>query len=194
MSVAVEKFNMEMSSATKRFAGTEVYIDIKRKRFVVMDYKSREMWAKEYFTTETQAKSFCDGNGFIVIPKPNDSLDEVSELITIVGQMIKWKAFGAAADYTEQLAIAFASYRARAIVWSIEDFEGTARERELLNASDRIVEKFLNDLDKPLPARYVKYDRTKFTEALESMIKHHDATSGISYDTIRTVLDLECKI
>lgn len=184
---------MQSNPETQKSSATEVYIDTKRKRFVIIDFATRQMWAKEYFQTEQEAKDFCRANGFIVVPAPTGS-EEVSELITIIGIMLKCKAFIAAAHYTEQLRKAFADYSSRSVTWSIEDFEGAARERELMDSADSVVDRYLNNLDIPLPIRYHRYDRSKFSTALEEMIKHHDAECGISWDTIRTSLDLNCKL
>jgi len=37
------------------------------------------------------------------------------------------------------------------------------------------------------------YDESKFVEALDNMIDKHDAMLGITWDTIRTYLDLYCR-
>ena len=57
----------------------------------------------------------------------------------------------------------------RGIYWSVEDFKSRAVER---------------DKD--------KYDESKFEEALDRMIDKHDATMGISWDTIDFYLDEMC--
>lgn len=59
----------------------------------------------------------------------------------------------------------------RSITWCIADFEGQAVERET------------NGI--------LLYDRSKFEDALSDMIRHHDATLGISWTTVDCYLD-EC--
>ncbi len=65
------------------------------------------------------------------------------------------------------------------IIWSVEDFEHQAIERE-----KRLIK---NDVS-------IKYDRTKFLKALEKMIEKHDACIGICWDTIDCYLDEYCEI
>lgn len=59
------------------------------------------------------------------------------------------------------------------VVWSVDDFEHRAKYWEE---------------DEP-----DKYDRSKFEAALHQMIHKHDATLGISWDTIDFWLDEMCK-
>jgi hypothetical protein len=57
-------------NANKYYIGTDVYISYKRKRFIVMDLKSKEKWANEYHKTIEDAISFCEINGFKINPSP----------------------------------------------------------------------------------------------------------------------------
>lgn len=63
--------------------------------------------------------------------------------------------------------------RRTSITWSVEDFEGRAEEKKGENWRDF-------------------YDETKFEDALESMIHHHDAEYGITWDSIDYYLDEMC--
>ena len=65
--------------ANPLYIGTHVYIGTYRKRYVVIDNESQEMWAKEYFKTEGEARGFIEVNGFVLIMeeiKPWRSLDD----------------------------------------------------------------------------------------------------------------------
>lgn len=62
------------------------------------------------------------------------------------------------------------------ISWSVDDFEGRAAEREGENLW------------------HYKYDRTKFQDALDTMISKHDASIGINWDVIDYYLDEYCMI
>lgn len=59
------------------------------------------------------------------------------------------------------------------IQWSIEDFEQQAYSKKGENWPEY-------------------YDRTKFIDALERMIYKHDATIGITWDTVDYYLDEMC--
>lgn len=63
--------------------------------------------------------------------------------------------------------------RRTSITWSVEDFEDRAEEKKGENWRDF-------------------YDETKFEDALESMIHHHDAEYGITWDSIDYYLDEMC--
>ena len=63
--------------------------------------------------------------------------------------------------------------RRTSVTWSVEDFEGRAEEKKGENWRDF-------------------YDETKFEDALESMIHHHDAEYGITWDSIDYYLDEMC--
>ena len=63
--------------------------------------------------------------------------------------------------------------RRTCVTWSVEDFEGRAEERKGENWRDF-------------------YDESKFEEALESMIHHHDAEYGITWDSVDYYLDEMC--
>jgi hypothetical protein len=90
----------------------------------------------------------------------------------------------------------------RSIVWSVEDFEGRAREREIDNLEDDesdlfnedLAEQLHEDFEMEIPEENMLYDRSKFQDALESMIHHHDCTIGITWETIDYYLDEECKL
>ena len=60
------------------------------------------------------------------------------------------------------------------ITWSVEDFEGRAVDIEANNDT--------------------RYDRDRFELALERMISQHDATIGITWDTVDFYLDQYCMI
>ena len=73
------------------------------------------------------------------------------------------------------------------IYWSTSDFEG-------------IAEKNFKELKEEHPEEFLKlenweqlYDKTKFPEALAKMIRHHDATIGITWLTVEEYLS-ECEI
>lgn len=63
-------------------------------------------------------------------------------------------------------------YYYSSISWSILDFEGKAKELEKINK--------------------VKYDNSKFKEALFKMVNKHDAEIGITWDTVEFYLDFYC--
>jgi hypothetical protein len=66
-------------NANPLYIGDEVYIGTYRKRFVVIANDTRELWAKEYFKTEDEARGFIKLNGFILITdeiKPWRPIDE----------------------------------------------------------------------------------------------------------------------
>ena len=60
-----------------------------------------------------------------------------------------------------------------AVIWSVEDFECRAEEKKGENWRDF-------------------YDETKFEDALESMIHHHDAEYGITWGSVDFYLDEMC--
>lgn len=62
-----------------------------------------------------------------------------------------------------------------AVVWSVDDFEARAIERIGKNWS-------------------LKYDESKFQEALDTMIDKHNADMGINWSTVDHWLDEICKI
>jgi hypothetical protein len=66
-----------------------------------------------------------------------------------------------------------------AIQWGIEDFKQRAIENLNLDDDDESWKQI--------------YDETKFPEALEQMIYHHDCNNGITWDTIDYYLDEYCK-
>lgn len=57
----------------------------------------------------------------------------------------------------------------KAIIWSVEDFEAMAIEREGDNWEK-------------------VYDKTKFPDALHNMIRKHDAEYGITWESIKCYL------
>jgi len=63
----------------------------------------------------------------------------------------------------------------RSVTWSIADFETLADDRERMENT-------------------VIYDRSKFEEALRGMIRRHDASIGISWDTVEFWLDEVCTL
>jgi hypothetical protein len=64
---------------------------------------------------------------------------------------------------------------ARGVFWNILDFEASAREKEELEGMEI-------------------YDRNLFPKALDTMIEKHDATNGITWDTVDFWLDELCKL
>ena len=68
------------------------------------------------------------------------------------------------------------------IQWSIYDFESRAKETEEMEAE-------VNESE-----IIQRYDRTKFELALSNMVRKHDATLGITWDTIDYYLDEYCLI
>ena len=75
----------------------------------------------------------------------------------------------------------------KAIYWSVEDFEGVADRLfcELQNDNPKEFENFTNWEQ--------FYDKTKFPQMLEQMIKNHDANEGITWQTIEFYVGL-CEI
>ena len=73
------------------------------------------------------------------------------------------------------------------IYWSIQDFEGVADRLfcELQNDNPKEFEDFKNWEQ--------LYDKTKFPQMLEKMIKNHDANEGITWQTIEFYVGL-CEI
>jgi len=57
--------------------------------------------------------------------------------------------------------------RWRSISWNVEDFKGRAEQ-----------------IVKNNPSRNYVFDESKFEDALEEMISKHDATIGVTWDTI----------
>jgi hypothetical protein len=66
----------------------------------------------------------------------------------------------------------------RGIFWHVNDFESQAQ----------IDEKFAKENGEEL-----EFDRDKFQTALEKMINEHDATLGITWDTVSMYLNDYCK-
>lgn len=77
--------------------------------------------------------------------------------------------------------------------WSEEDFEKRAREIEEDNAPKDCGIDFA-DTSKEIPAEFQLFDREEFGWALEAMIDKHDATIGITWDTVDHYLRTYCKI
>lgn len=48
------------------YIGDRVYIATYRKRFVVIDEDTNDMWAKEYFKDEPEARGFITANEFVL--------------------------------------------------------------------------------------------------------------------------------
>ena len=69
--------------------------------------------------------------------------------------------------------IRFLNPGVRGVYWSVEDFKHRADERSIGNKSSL-------------------YDESKFEDALDTMIHKHDASLGISWDTIDFWLDELC--
>ena len=69
---------------------------------------------------------------------------------------------------------------AHAIAWSVEDFESVAYDIELVES----------DHAEATPL----YDRSKFPDALRTMIRKHDANFGITWDTVEFWLNELCRI
>lgn len=66
----------------------------------------------------------------------------------------------------------------RGIFWHVDDFESQAQ----------IDEEFAKENGEEL-----KFDRDEFQTALEKMINEHDATLGITWDTVSMYLNDYCK-
>lgn len=73
------------------------------------------------------------------------------------------------------------------IYWSVEDFEGMA-ETMFKGLKDEHSEEF-----KSIDNWEQLYDKTKFPQMLEKMIKNHDANEGITWQTIEFYVGL-CEI
>lgn len=106
-------------------------------------------------------------------------LGRISGLTTPWMKRLGWKKIKSiTANYSNELVIEmkegldarirFLEPGQACIVWSVEDFEHRANERD------------------------GEYDESKFENALEQMIHKHDATLGISWDTIDFWLDELC--
>lgn len=67
----------------------------------------------------------------------------------------------------------------RGIFWHVNDFESQAQTDE----------EFAKENDEEL-----EFDRGKFQTAFETMINEHDATLGITWDTVSMYLNDYCKI
>jgi hypothetical protein len=74
----------------------------------------------------------------------------------------------------EKAIEAFLERNERSITWSVEDFEGRAKDIEG------------EDWEKV-------YDKSGFQDALETMIRHHDCSHGITWDTIDYYLQKICR-
>ena len=72
------------------------------------------------------------------------------------------------------LRSALESIQARSISWNENDFEDVAQTREQAALKEGNLE---------------FYDRAKFTGALLTMVRQHDAILGITWDTVDTYLD-----
>ena len=86
----------------------------------------------------------------------------------------------------------------RAIWWSVEDFASQAEENfEMLTFYEEettissVKERAKKILEKCKTWRDY-YDETKFEEALDRMINHHDAEYGISWESVRYTLEEMC--
>lgn len=82
-----------------------------------------------------------------------------------------------------QLEAELAELKAMSITWTVEDFEGHA-ENSL---------EYLQIRNPELTDWRQVYDETKFPDALHHMINNHDASLGITWDTIDYYLDEFCK-
>jgi len=86
-----------------------------------------------------------------------------------------------ALDFLEKFIDEVQDYKDRSVAWSVEDFEQQAHDEE-------VWKRVGNEPTIPL------YDRSKFEDALYSMIQGHDATLGITWDTISVYLGLMCEL
>ena len=77
-------------------------------------------------------------------------------------------------DVRESIIMAFDQLMSECIQWTVEDFEMQAQ-----NITDDNWEEV--------------YDKTKFQDALETMIRKHDADIGICWETINVYLDEYCR-
>lgn len=75
--------------------------------------------------------------------------------------------------YVGQVEKEFQAFKERSVTWSVDDF--TKRAEDLSGETWEFI-----------------YNKNLFQEALESMIRQHDATIGITWDTIDVYLD-NCK-
>ena len=87
-------------------------------------------------------------------------------------------------EYREEIA----ELKANSVTWSIEDFCFQALQNEDIcdGGVDLANIEEVNEL-------LQEYDATKFEDALERMVDKHDATIGITWDTIDCYLDEYCK-
>ena len=95
-------------------------------------------------------------------------------------------------DDVEQLEKEFEDYKLRSITWSVEDFLWQALLNEDVFSKDPNIETGQITMDNA--KEYLKeYDPETFEDTLRNMIYRHDASIGITWDTIDYYLDTFCK-
>lgn len=75
----------------------------------------------------------------------------------------------------------------KAITWDVLDFEGQAKQNWENQKESSLTDEYRN-----AEKWQDVYDESKFQEALEMMIDKHDATIGITWETIDFWLDEVC--
>ncbi|OGM08867.1 hypothetical protein A2Z67_02560 [Candidatus Woesebacteria bacterium RBG_13_36_22] len=79
------------------------------------------------------------------------------------------------------------------IRWSVEDFVFRAFELKRDSENWEEPEEDFDDTNLEDAKLYLKkYDPDKFEDALYDMMRHHDATIGITWDTVDIYLDEDC--
>ena len=96
-------------------------------------------------------------------------------------------------DDVEQLEKEFEDYKLRSVTWDVEDFLWQALLNEDVFSKDPNIETGQITMDNA--KEYLKeYDPETFEDTLHNMIYRHDASIGITWDTIDYYLDVYCKI
>jgi hypothetical protein len=82
------------------------------------------------------------------------------------------------------------------ISWGVGDFEARATEMEMnrLFYKNPALHKKIVDGELPIPSEHILFDREKFADALQDMIRRHDSSIGISWETISIYLNQNCQI
>lgn len=103
-----------------------------------------------------------------------DSLNKIRELINSTLLLKNTDFATLIKHHLSQIEEEFEDYKARSVSWSISDFESIAKE--LSGDTWELI-----------------YDKRLFQQALEKMVKNHDTTEGITWNTIHYYLDEYCK-
>jgi FtsZ-binding cell division protein ZapB len=102
-----------------------------------------------------------------------ESLDKLKEKIQSSPYLKETDLSIILIHYIGQVELEIEAFKKRSVSWSIEDFKGRAEQLE---------GEYWN----------LTYNESKFQESLEAMIHQHDATIGITWDTIDAYLEY-CK-